>query len=98
MPARRLVEPRSRRGAPAPRRESVPGSTREGPYHQASAAHRGQGKTAGQDAFAVADQARMRQDLGHLRPGDETVADLRTLTAHRLDLVNDRTRQTTQFR
>jgi hypothetical protein len=31
----------------------------------------------------------MRQDLGPLRPGDEIAVDLRTLTARRLDLVND---------
>lgn len=36
----------------------------------------------------------MRKDLGLLRPGDEIAVDLRTLTARRLDLVNDRTRQT----
>ncbi|MFI2206632.1 hypothetical protein ACH47Z_39045 [Streptomyces sp. NPDC020192] len=44
----------------------------------------------------MADQARIRQDLGLLRPGDEIALDLRTLTARRLDLVNDRTRQTRQ--
>jgi hypothetical protein len=62
--------------------------------HQASTAYRGQGKTDEKDAFVIADQARMRQDLGLLRPGDEIAVDLRTLTARRLDLVNDRTRQT----
>jgi transposase len=66
--------------------------------HQASAAYRGQGKTDEKDAFVIADQARMRQDLGLLRPGDEIAIDLRTLTARRLDLVNDRTRQTNRLR
>ncbi len=61
--------------------------------HQASTAYRGQGKTGEKDAFVTADQARMRQDLGLLRPGDEIAVDLRTLTARRFDLVNDRTRQ-----
>ncbi|MFI6663166.1 hypothetical protein ACIBL8_47725 [Streptomyces sp. NPDC050523] len=36
----------------------------------------------------MADLARMGQDLGPLRPGDEIAVDLRTLTARRLDLVN----------
>ncbi|WP_055710999.1 IS110 family transposase [Streptomyces torulosus] len=40
----------------------------------------------------------MRQALGPLRPGDEIAVDLRTLTARRLDLVNDRTRQTNRQR
>lgn len=40
----------------------------------------------------------MRQDLGLLRPGDEIAVDLRTLTARRLDLVNDRTRQPNRLR
>lgn len=66
--------------------------------HQASTACHGQGKTEEKDAFVIADQARMRQDLGLLRPGDEIAVDLRTLTARRLDLVNDRTRQTNPLR
>ncbi|WP_435863351.1 IS110 family transposase [Streptomyces mirabilis] len=66
--------------------------------HEASTAYRGQGKTDEKDAFVIADQARMRQDLGFLRPGDEIAVDLRTLTARRLDLVNDRTRQTNRLR
>lgn len=36
--------------------------------HQASAAYRGQGKTDEKDAFVIADQARMRQDLGSCGP------------------------------
>ena len=53
--------------------------------HRASATYRGEGKTDAKDAFVIADQARMRKDLGLLRPGDEIAVDLRTLTdtAHR---------------
>lgn len=40
----------------------------------------------------------MRKDLGLLRPGDEIAVDLRTLTARRTDLVNDRTRQSNRIR
>ncbi|MFJ2270155.1 IS110 family transposase [Streptomyces sp. NPDC087849] len=66
--------------------------------HQASTTYRGQGKTDEKDAFVIADQARMRKDLGLLRPGDEIAVDLRTLTARRTDLVNDRTRQINRLR
>lgn len=66
--------------------------------HQASTVYRGQGKTDEKDAFVIADQARIRKDLGLLRPDDETAVDLRTLTARRTDLVNDRTRQINRLR
>lgn len=66
--------------------------------HQASAGYRGQGKTDAKDAFVIADQARMRTDLGRLRPGDEIAVDLRTLTRRRTDLVCDRTRQINRLR
>ncbi|MEU2100396.1 IS110 family transposase [Streptomyces globisporus] len=66
--------------------------------HQASAGYRGQGKTDAKDAFVIADQARMRNDLGLLRPGDEIAVDLRTLTGRRTDLVCDRTRQINRLR
>lgn len=66
--------------------------------HRASAAYRGQGKTDAKDAFVIADQARMRCDLGVLRPGDEIAVDLRILTTRRTDLVNDRTRQINRLR
>jgi len=63
--------------------------------HRVSAAYRGQGKTDARDAFVIADQVRMRTDLGVLRPGEEIAVDLRTQTARRTDLVNDRTRAIT---
>nr|WP_174479454.1 IS110 family transposase [Streptomyces hokutonensis] len=66
--------------------------------HRASASYRGEGKTDAKDAFIIADQARMRRDLGPLRPGDEVAVDLRTLTTRRTDLVADRTRQINRLR
>ncbi|MEN2423815.1 IS110 family transposase [Streptomyces rimosus] len=66
--------------------------------HRAAAGYRGQSKTDAKDAHVIADQARMRQDLGLLRPGDEVAVDLRILTSRRLDLVNDRTRQINRLR
>ncbi|MBO1331359.1 transposase [Streptomyces sp. VRA16 Mangrove soil] len=59
---------------------------------RSSADHRGQGRTDAKDARVLADQARLRQDLGQLRPGDEVSVDLRILAGRRLDLVNDRIR------
>ncbi|WP_406724030.1 IS110 family transposase [Streptomyces sp. GD-15H] len=66
--------------------------------HRASSTYRGEGKTDAKDAFVIADQARLRRDLGLLRPGDEIAVDLRTLTNRRLDLVFDRTRQINRLR
>ena len=66
--------------------------------HRASGTHRGEGKTDAKDAFVIADQARMRRDLGLLRPGDEIAVDLRILTTRRTDLANDRTRQINRLR
>ncbi|MEU9064704.1 IS110 family transposase [Streptomyces sp. NPDC048430] len=66
--------------------------------HRASASYWGEGKTDAKDAFVIADQARMRRDLGRLRPGDEIAVDLRTLTGRRTDLMCDRTRQINRLR
>ncbi len=66
--------------------------------YRASVSYRGEGKTDARDAFVIADQARMRRDLGLLRPGDEIAVDLRTLTGRRTDLMCDRTRQINRLR
>jgi transposase len=66
--------------------------------HRASGTYRGEGKTDARDAFVIADQARVRRDLGLLRPGDEIAVDLRILTTRRADLVEDRTRQINRLR
>ncbi|MFI6059516.1 IS110 family transposase [Streptomyces sp. NPDC051286] len=66
--------------------------------HRASGTYRGEAKTDAKDAFVIADQARMRRDLGRLRPGDEIAVDLRILATHRTDLVSDRTRQINRLR
>jgi transposase len=66
--------------------------------HRAADGYRGVGKTDAKDAFVIADQARMRKDLGLLRPGDEIAVDLRTLTNRRADLVQDRTRAINRLR
>jgi transposase len=66
--------------------------------HRAAGTYRGEGKTDARDAFVIADQARVRRDLGPLRAGDEIAVDLRTLTNRRTDLVCDRTRQINRIR
>jgi transposase len=67
---------------------------------QASATYRGgEAKTDAKDARVIADQSRMRgADLPVLHPDDALVAELRMLTAHRADLVADRTRTINRLR
>jgi len=66
--------------------------------NRAAGSYRGEGKTDARDAAIIADQARMRRDLHPLRPGDELAAELKLLTAHRSDLVADRTRAISRLR
>ncbi len=60
--------------------------------------YRGESKTDRKDARVIADQARMRADLGRLEPGDDALAGLQLLLARRRDLVADRTRAVTRLR
>lgn len=67
---------------------------------QASGTYRGgEGKTDAKDARVIADQSRMRgSDLPVLHPDDDLITELRMLTAHRADLVADRTRTINRLR
>jgi transposase len=67
---------------------------------QASAVYRGgEAKTDAKDARVIADQSRMRgADLPVLHPDDDLITELRMLTAHRADLVADRTRTINRLR
>jgi len=67
---------------------------------QASTAYRGgEAKTDAKDARIIADQSRMRgAELPVLHPDDELISELRMLTAHRADLVADRTRTINRLR
>ena len=67
---------------------------------QASTVYRGgEAKTDAKDARVIADQSRMRgEDLPVLHPDDDLVTELRMLTAHRADLVADRTRTINRLR
>jgi transposase len=67
---------------------------------QASTTYRGgEAKSDAKDARVIADQSRMRgEDLPVLHPDDDLVTELRMLTAHRADLVADRTRTINRLR
>ena len=65
--------------------------------NRASDAYRGESKTDARDAHVIADQARMRTDLGELEPGEEEVAELRILLGRRRDLVVDQNRTITRL-
>lgn len=71
----------------------VPGLT----VKRASDIYRGESKTDARDARVIADQARMRSDLGELGPGEEEVAQLRVLLGRRRDLIVDQNRSITRL-
>jgi transposase len=58
----------------------------------------GESKTDARDAHVIADQARMRPDLGELEPGEEELAELQLLLARRRDLITDQSRVVTRLR
>jgi transposase len=61
-------------------------------------AYRGESKTDARDARVIADQARMRSDLGELTPSEADLAELQLLLARRRDLVTDQTRSISRLR
>jgi transposase len=61
-------------------------------------AYPGESKTDARDAFVIADQARMRPNLGVLAPGEGDLAELQLLLARRRDLVADQTRSINRLR
>ena len=60
--------------------------------------YRGESKTDARDARVIADQARMRSDLGELRAGEQEIAELHLFLARRRDLVTDQSRTITRLR
>jgi transposase len=72
----------------------VPGLT----VDRARDAYRGESKTDARDARLIADQARMRPDLGELKPGEQELAELQLLLARRRDLVTDQSRTIARLR
>ncbi len=61
-------------------------------------AYRGESKTDARDARLIADQARMRPNLGELKPGEQEIAELQLLLARRRDLITDKSRMITRLR
>jgi hypothetical protein len=51
-------------------------------------AYHGESKTDARDARVIADRARMRSNLGELRPGEQEIAELQLLLARRRDLLS----------
>jgi transposase len=72
----------------------IPGLTLD----RARDTYRGESKTDARDAHVIADQARMRPDLGELEPGEEQIAELQLLLARRRDLITDQSRIVTRLR
>jgi transposase len=72
----------------------VPGLT----VDRARDTYRGESKTDARDAHVIADQARMRSDLGELRAGEQEIAELQLLLARRRDLITDQSRTITRLR
>ena len=61
-------------------------------------AYPGESKTDARDAYVIADQARMRPNLGGLAPGESDLAELQLLLARRRDLITDQTRTINRLR
>jgi hypothetical protein len=59
---------------------------------------RGESKTDARDARVIADQARMRADLGELEAGEQEIAELQLFLARRRDLITDQGRTITRLR
>lgn len=72
----------------------IPGLT----VDRARDTYRGESKTDAQDAYVIADQARMRGDLSELQANEGELAELQLLISRRRDLVTDRSRTITRLR
>ncbi len=72
----------------------IPGLT----VDRARDTYRGESKTDARDAHVIADQARMRPDVGELGPGEEEIAEPQLLLGRRRALITDQTRTITRLR
>ncbi|MBA3424654.1 MAG: IS110 family transposase [Rubrobacter sp.] len=61
-------------------------------------AYPGESKTDARDAHVIADQARMRANLGELAPTEGDLAEMQLLLARRRDLITDQTRSISRLR
>ena len=60
--------------------------------------YRGESKTDTRDARVIADQSRMRSDLGELAPSEQELSELQLLLGRRRDLITDQGRTITRLR
>src|SRR5829696_7661425 len=60
--------------------------------------YRGESKTDARDARVIADQSRMRSDLGELAPRERELSELQLLLGRRRDLITDQSRTITRLR
>jgi transposase len=60
--------------------------------------YRGESKTDARDARVIAEQSRMRSDLGELAPSEQELSELQPLLGRRRDLITDRSRTITRLR
>src|ERR671912_254272 len=60
--------------------------------------YRGESKTDARDARVIADQSRMRSDLGELAPSEQELSELQLLLGRRRDLITDQSRTITRLR
>ena len=65
---------------------------------RARESYRGESKTDAIDARIIADQVRMRPDLGELEAGEQEITELQLLLARRRDLITDQSRTITRLR
>ena len=61
-------------------------------------AYPGESKTDARDAYVIADQPRMRPNLGRLAPGESDLAEMQHLLARRRDLITDQSRSINRLR
>ncbi|WP_245659827.1 IS110 family transposase [Nocardia gamkensis] len=67
-------------------------------FYHAAKSHSGERKTDAKDAAVIAQEVRMRRGLRAIRPVDEVTAELRSLTAERASLCEDRVRDFSRMR
>jgi len=60
--------------------------------------YRGESKTDARDARVIAEQSRMRSDLGELAPSERELSELHLLLERRRDLITDQSRTITRLR
>jgi transposase len=66
--------------------------------NRARQTYHGESKTDARDARVIADQSRMRSDLGELAPSEQELSELQLLLGRRRDLITDQSSTITRLR